>query len=259
MPRGELQGAKPLSARAPLVCLAACLDEGRGSAGRTGSCAPRGRPRPAGAPWVSTEAIPAGIAIPSQPALAAGRGSAPGTAPPRPVASRLTLSALSASPPPPHPPTFPPSPPPRSYRLTGGSKFGADFLVYPGDPSLYHAQFCVRLLPFRQPILPAMLASATRGSHQARKHLLIASVVEEAAAAAGAGAGAPDSRAAASGSDEQRGQQPQAQEQQQQQQPVQALGGGGGVQLGADSRGVGSHGERFRIRYLTIGPVEGFG
>lgn len=51
----------------------------------------------------------------------------------------------------------------------------------------------------------------------------------------------------------------QAQEQQQQQQPVQALGGGGGVQLGADSRGVGSHGERFRIRYLTIGPVEGFG
>lgn len=52
------------------------------------------------------------------------------------------------------------------YRLTGGSKFGADYLVYPGDPTLYHAQFCVRLMPYRQPITPSMMASATRGSHQ---------------------------------------------------------------------------------------------
>ena len=70
-------------------------------------------------------------------------------------------------------------PGPRRYRITGGSKFGADFLVYPGDPTLFHAQFCVRLLPYRGRILPALLAAAARGSHQARKHLLLASVVEE--------------------------------------------------------------------------------
>lgn len=75
------------------------------------------------------------------------------------------------------------------YRITGGSKFGSDFLLYPGDPTLFHAQFCVRLLPLRAPLLPPLLAAACRGSHQARKHLLLASV-EEGAAGAGAGAGA---------------------------------------------------------------------
>lgn len=62
------------------------------------------------------------------------------------------------------------------FRITGGSKFGADYLVYPGDPTLYHAQFCVRLCDYHTPILPALLASACRGSHQARKHLLLASL-----------------------------------------------------------------------------------
>lgn len=66
----------------------------------------------------------------------------------------------------------------RGFRITGGSKFGADFLLYPGDPCLYHAQLCVRLMPYGTSILPALLASACRGSFQARKHLLIASVVE---------------------------------------------------------------------------------
>jgi tRNA-splicing endonuclease subunit Sen34 len=66
----------------------------------------------------------------------------------------------------------------RGYKLTGGLKFGADYLVYPGDPTIYHAQLCVRLLPAEKPILPIMLASACRGSFQARKHLLIASVIE---------------------------------------------------------------------------------
>lgn len=66
----------------------------------------------------------------------------------------------------------------RGYRMTGGLKFGADYLVYPGDPTIFHAQLCVRLLPAGKPILPIMLASACRGSFQARKHLLIASVIE---------------------------------------------------------------------------------
>ena len=65
---------------------------------------------------------------------------------------------------------------PHRFRVTGGSKFGADYLIYPGDPTLYHAQFCVRLCDHDAPLLPALLASASRGSHQARKHLLLASL-----------------------------------------------------------------------------------
>lgn len=145
----------------------------------------------------------------------------------------------------------------KGYRLTGGSKFGADFLVYPGDPTLYHAQFCVRLLPFQQPITPAILAAATRGSHQARKHLLIASVVEQEpeAGAEAVQTGAAQAGAAAAVSGPAGG----SEQQQGQQQPVQRLGADGALQVGADSRGTGSRGERFRIRYTTIGPVEGFG
>ena len=66
----------------------------------------------------------------------------------------------------------------RRYRITGGSKFGADYLAYPGDPTQYHAQLCVRVLQHAAPLLPALLAAACRGSHQARKHLLLASVKE---------------------------------------------------------------------------------
>jgi len=67
----------------------------------------------------------------------------------------------------------------KGFRITGGSKFGADFLLYPGDPTLYHAQFCVRLYPVDTPIVPAVLAAACRGSFQARKHLLAASVLDK--------------------------------------------------------------------------------
>lgn len=162
------------------------------------------------------------------------------------------------------------------YRLTGGSKFGADYLVYPGDPTLYHAQFCVRLMPFGQPVLPAMLASATRGSHQARKHLLIASVVEgeeqqeqEEAEAAAATRQQRQQQGAPSAADVAAGGALDIRPQE----PDQAAGGQPPTQQGCIngrqaeaagmqstvSCGIGSQGERFRIHYLTIGPVEGFG
>ena len=32
------------------------------------------------------------------------------------------------------------------FFVTGGHKFGGDFLAYQGDPSCFHAQFCVRVL-----------------------------------------------------------------------------------------------------------------
>ena len=158
------------------------------------------------------------------------------------------------------------------YRLTGGSKFGADYLLYPGDPTLYHAQFCLRLLPFTQPVVPAVLAAATRGSHQARKHLLIASVVEEAEARldeqqqqqqpAQGGGGNGNGATAQSGSCQGQGGSEEAaagagpgpiEMHKQQQEGLDAQ------RLGASSGGTGSRGERYRIHYMTIGPVEGFG
>ena len=65
---------------------------------------------------------------------------------------------------------------PCSFYITSGAKFGADFLAYPGDPMLFHAMYCVRVAPPHQCILPVLLAAAVRGSHAARKHLLLACV-----------------------------------------------------------------------------------
>ena len=61
------------------------------------------------------------------------------------------------------------------YCITGGSKFGALWLLYPGDPSLYHAQFTVRLVSADAPLDIVLLAAAQRSSHAARKHMVIAS------------------------------------------------------------------------------------
>ncbi|KAL3143955.1 hypothetical protein ABBQ32_003768 [Trebouxia sp. C0010 RCD-2024] len=62
------------------------------------------------------------------------------------------------------------------YFVTDGSKFGSDYLLYPGDPLFYHAQFTVQVLDHQATIKPALLVGGTRGSHSARKHLLLASV-----------------------------------------------------------------------------------
>jgi len=64
----------------------------------------------------------------------------------------------------------------KGHWLTSGAKFGADFLAYPGDPLLYHAQLTVRILDGDAPMPPLTLAAAGRSSHAARKHLLLCSV-----------------------------------------------------------------------------------
>ncbi len=66
-----------------------------------------------------------------------------------------------------------------SQWVTGGSKFGGDFLAYPGDPSVYHAQFVVRVISPHQPLCVPLLSGAIRGAHAARKHLLLAVVEDE--------------------------------------------------------------------------------
>ncbi|KAK9863607.1 hypothetical protein WJX84_001947 [Apatococcus fuscideae] len=59
----------------------------------------------------------------------------------------------------------------KGYSITHGSKFGADYLLYPGDPTLYHAQFCTRLMEPCQPVGPISIAAASRGSHIALEDL----------------------------------------------------------------------------------------
>lgn len=50
-------------------------------------------------------------------------------------------------------------------------------LAYPGDPCLYHAQFTVRALEADVPLNPHALKAAARGSHAARKHVLLATLL----------------------------------------------------------------------------------
>ena len=64
----------------------------------------------------------------------------------------------------------------KGYYLSGGVKFGSEFLAYPGDPSEYHAQFTVRPILPDSFVVPMLLKSTSRGSHAARKHLLMATV-----------------------------------------------------------------------------------
>ncbi|GIL86476.1 hypothetical protein Vretimale_11629 [Volvox reticuliferus] len=67
----------------------------------------------------------------------------------------------------------------QGFMMTGGVKFGSDMLAYPGDPSLYHAQFTVRPVSREDALNPMMLKAVARGSHAARKHLLLAFYEEQ--------------------------------------------------------------------------------
>jgi tRNA-splicing endonuclease subunit Sen34 len=71
-------------------------------------------------------------------------------------------------------------------------KFGADWLLYPGDPSLFHAHFAVRLVPPGRPLDATLLCGAARGSHAARKHLLLASLAAAEGGDGGSGGAALD-------------------------------------------------------------------
>ncbi|WIA35020.1 hypothetical protein OEZ86_003513 [Tetradesmus obliquus] len=121
----------------------------------------------------------------------------------------------------------------RGYFLTSGSKFGGDFLAYPGDPNLYHAQFVVRVLPLGQVLNPVLFKGLARGVHAARKHLLLASVV----CSSGDGEGGD-------GREEGRQQQQQQQESEMDCQDCGKAGSSGG---GAN------------VVYITVAKEDGFG
>ena len=63
----------------------------------------------------------------------------------------------------------------RGYRVTDGTKFGADYLAYPGDPSEFHSQYAVRVLEEDDVFQPMEILGGARVALGARKRFVIAS------------------------------------------------------------------------------------
>lgn len=63
----------------------------------------------------------------------------------------------------------------RGYFVTRATKFGCDFLVYEGDPSVYHSKYMIYCLSGSKKSLPALqLVNMARLSSTVKKQLLIA-------------------------------------------------------------------------------------
>ena len=113
------------------------------------------------------------------------------------------------------------------YAMSSGPKFGAHMLAYPGDPSTFHAQFTIRLVKPGEAVNPTALKAAARGSHAARKHLLLATL--------------------------------EGQPQPQQEQSLQG-GLAGQQQEAGQGQGVGAQQQQQRVPfYISIAPEAGFG
>jgi len=65
------------------------------------------------------------------------------------------------------------------YILAEGTKFGGDFLVYPGNPAIYHACFVIQVLTAEHALTPRLLIAQARVSHATRKHFIIARTSEK--------------------------------------------------------------------------------
>lgn len=65
----------------------------------------------------------------------------------------------------------------RGFTLTSGLKYGADYLVYQGDPALVHSHYIALVLPWQQPI--KSLASLCRVGSKVVKAILLCSVEGE--------------------------------------------------------------------------------
>uniref|UniRef100_A0A8C3S9I9 tRNA-splicing endonuclease subunit Sen34 n=1 Tax=Chelydra serpentina TaxID=8475 RepID=A0A8C3S9I9_CHESE len=63
----------------------------------------------------------------------------------------------------------------RGYYLSGGSKFGGDFLVYPGDPLRFHAHYIALCCPQGDPLPLRTLVAAARLGTGVKKTLLLCS------------------------------------------------------------------------------------
>ncbi|XP_033640816.1 tRNA-splicing endonuclease subunit Sen34-like [Asterias rubens] len=62
------------------------------------------------------------------------------------------------------------------YYLTSGCKFGGDFLVYPGDPFLYHSYFIAVCIPYQRFLSPLDLITYGRLATNVKKTVIICSI-----------------------------------------------------------------------------------
>ncbi|KAG8434077.1 hypothetical protein GDO86_012449 [Hymenochirus boettgeri] len=69
----------------------------------------------------------------------------------------------------------------KGYFLTNGSKFGGDFLVYPGDPMRFHAHYIVICYPYKKEIPLSDIISAGRLGTNVKKTVLLCSADKEGA------------------------------------------------------------------------------
>ncbi|ETE63955.1 tRNA-splicing endonuclease subunit Sen34 [Ophiophagus hannah] len=67
----------------------------------------------------------------------------------------------------------------RGYYVTSGSKFGGDFLVYPGDPMRFHAHYIALCFSKDAPISLCDIISAGRLGTNVKKTVLLCSVEQE--------------------------------------------------------------------------------
>jgi len=63
----------------------------------------------------------------------------------------------------------------RGHYMTAGLKFGGDYLVYPGDPELYHAHFVALVQRHNQGITPLQLVALGRLATAVKKTFLVCS------------------------------------------------------------------------------------
>jgi len=63
----------------------------------------------------------------------------------------------------------------RGHYITAGLKFGGDYLVYPGDPELYHAHFVALVQRPNQGITPLQLVALGRLATAVKKTFLVCS------------------------------------------------------------------------------------
>lgn len=66
----------------------------------------------------------------------------------------------------------------KGYAITGGRKFGADYLMYETSPEDAHAIVTLRVHSLHQPLDPLQIIASARVAHGARKHLVIASTTD---------------------------------------------------------------------------------
>jgi len=67
----------------------------------------------------------------------------------------------------------------KGHYLTGGQKFGADFLVYPGDPVKFHAQFLVVCIDSSESLSAADLVALGRLGTSVRKTVGLSSLSDD--------------------------------------------------------------------------------